>query len=131
MREIRKMEDIYLEDFDIYVHKYLTYAEIQSIVNAIIKLDTWAERQEVSDLLVLTYATSMSKEEISSFSHDDLIASGLIDQVTGCIENIYQINDAIRFTTSLENIASQFLKNIPQLTEELKKVADKYADSKK
>lgn len=135
MKEIKKLEKIYLEDFDIYVNRYLTYAEIQSIIDAVVKLDKWADRQTMVDLLVLTYATSMTKEEIANISHDGFLCSGLIDQVMGCIENLYQITDALSFTTSLANIAGQFLKQVPELTEQIKKVQDKvankYANSKK
>ena len=131
MIAIKELDKIYLEDFDIYVKRYLTYAEIQSIVDALEKLEKWSDRQTVVDLLILTYATNMDKEQLKNTPHDVLLSSGLIEQVTGCIENLYQLTDAIAFNNSFVNIIANLVKNMPKLTEEIKKVADKYANSKK
>lgn len=131
MVAIKELDKIYLEDFDIYVKRYLTYAEIQSIVDALEKLEKWADRQTVVDLLILTYATNMDKEQLKNTPHDVLLSSGLIEQVTGCIDNLYQVTDAIAFNSSFVNIMANLVKNMPKLTEEIKKVADKYANSKK
>lgn len=131
MVAIKELDKIYLEDFDIYVKRYLTYAEIQSIVDALEKLEKWSDRQTVVDLLILTYATNMDKEQLKNTPHDVLLSSGLIEQVTGCIDNLYQVTDAISFNNSFVNIMANLVKNMPKLTEEIKKVADKYANSKK
>lgn len=130
MVAIKELDKIYLEDFDIYVKRYLTYAEIQSIVDALEKLEKWSDRQTVVDLLILTYATNMDREQLKNTPHDVLLSSGLIEQVTGCIDNLYQVTDAIAFNNSFVNIMANLVKNMPKLTEEIKKVADKYANSK-
>ena len=40
-----KIEEVKLIEKEIKVKSYLTYAQIQSIVNAVCKFDTWAERE--------------------------------------------------------------------------------------
>lgn len=56
LKEIKRKTH-YIEEFDINVNDYLTYAEVQVIVNGIIKFDTWSERQTNIDMLVLNFAT--------------------------------------------------------------------------
>ena len=72
----------------------------------------------------------MDKEQLKNTPHDVLLSSGLIEQVTGCIDNLYQVTDAIAFNNSFVNIMANLVKNMPKLTEEIKKVSDKYANSK-
>lgn len=130
MKEIKKVDDIYLEEYGISVHRYLTYAQIQSIADAMLKEDTWSKRAVIYDLLLLTYATSLTPEEIKEMNHDDIVASGLMDAVVDCIENVYRINDCINFATSLSQIIHAFIQNVPQLTQKMQEIADKYAKGK-
>ena len=36
MKEIKGNQTVYLEDYDVTVNKYLTYAQIQQIANAVV-----------------------------------------------------------------------------------------------
>ena len=40
MKEIKAMDKVYLEEYDVHVNPYLTYAQIQAIVNGVKSLDS-------------------------------------------------------------------------------------------
>lgn len=107
MVKIDKVPNIYLKEFNIEVCPYLTYSQIQQIVNAVIKFDIWAERQQNIELLVLYHATNIGKEKIEEIGHDTLLQSGLIDTVKAQIKNINQIYKAIEYTESTSRALSQ------------------------
>ena len=102
MKEFQSKSLIYLEDYDVNVNRYLTYAQIQKIIEAANVQNSWAFRQQNIDMLVLLYATDIGKENLEKFTHDELLASGLIDAVFKNIKNIYQIEDGLRYTESIE-----------------------------
>lgn len=130
MKEIEIITPVYLEEFDINVNSYLTYYQIQQIVNAVIKFDKWAERKQNIDLLVLYYTTDIGKDKIEEFGHDVLLQSGLIDEVKTQIKNVGQIYEAIEYTESTQRALSQILKQLPELSKKLEKVG-KIGASKK
>lgn len=121
MKEIKAKENIFLEDFDVYVNQYLTYAQIQQIVNAVIKFDTWSERYQNIDMLILYHATDINKEELEKYDVDILKQSGLIDAVKNNIINLNELNEAIEYTTSIQRALSQILKQMPQINKALNK----------
>ena len=121
MKEIKAKENIYLEDFDVYVNQYLTYAQIQQIVNAVIKFDTWSERYQNMDMLILYHTTNINKEELEKYDVDILKQSGLIDAVKNNIVNLNELNEAIEYTTSIQRALSQILKQMPQISKALNK----------
>ena len=131
MKEINSIPSIYLEEFDIDVNSYLTYAQIQQIVNAVIKFDTWAERQQNIDLLVLYHATNIGKENIEKLGHETLLKSGLIDNVFEKIINIDKVYGAIEYTESTKRALSQILKEMPKLLDSFKKIDKKNGTSSK
>lgn len=122
MKEIKVKENIYLEDFDVHVNQYLTYAQIQQIVNAVIKFDTWSERYQNIDMLILYHATNINKEELEKYDVDILKQSGLIDAVKNNIVNLNELNEAIEYTTSVQRALSQIAKMLPTKMKELEKV---------
>lgn len=124
MKEIVNMGNIYLAEFDVEVAPYLSYAQIQNIVNAVCKFDVWAERQQNIDILILHYATNLTKEEIEQHNHDYFLQSGLIDNVKNNIKNLQQIYQAIDYTQSTQRALNQIVKELPKLMEPLKKVKD-------
>lgn len=110
MVKIDKISNIHLKEFDIEVRPYLTYSQIQQIVNAVVKFDIWAERQQNIELLVLYHATDIGKEKIEEIDHDTFLQSGLIDAVKAQIKNINQIYEAIEYTESTSRALSQMAK---------------------
>ena len=130
MKEIKGNQTVYLEDYDVTVNKYLTYAQIQQIANAVVAAsandadDTWANRETNIDMLVLYHATDIGKEKLEEIGHDDLLTSGLIDAVRYRIENIYSVNDAIDYIENNQRAINKLLKSLPKVLEETKGLQD-------
>ena len=63
---IMSKEPVEIEEYGIKVNQYLTYSQIQSIVDGLKKLDSWAERQQSIDMCILYFATDLKKEEMEA-----------------------------------------------------------------
>ena len=130
MKEIKGNQTVYLEDYDITVNKYLTYAQIQQIANAVVAAsandadDTWANRETNIDMLVLYHATDIGKEKLEEIGHDDLLTSGLIDSVQFRIENYHEIYEAIDYIENNQRAISKMLKSLPKILEDSKGLQD-------
>ena len=121
-------------DCGIEVNKYLNYAQIQQIVNAVVRFDTWSERQENIDILVLFHATNLTKEQIEEIGHDSFVTSGVMDKVNAEICNLDKVYQAIQYTESNTRALSKIANNLPELVNSsVKKVMTngKKATSKK
>ena len=130
MKEIKKENKLYLNDYDINVSPYLTYAEIQTIANKVKALDSWAEREETIDMYVLYFATDIGKANIDNYNHDVWLKSGVIDAAKSCIKNLEQITEAIKYEESPMRILMQISKEMPEFSKKLDEVL-KDAPSKK
>ena len=130
MKEIKGNQTVYLEDYDITVNKYLTYAQIQQIANAVVEAsvndsdDTWANRETNIDMLMLYHATDIGKEKLEEIGHDVLLTSGLIDAVRYRIENLYSVDDAIDYIENNQRAINKLLKSLPKVLEETKGLQD-------
>lgn len=126
MKEIKGNQTVYLEDYDITVNKYLTYAQIQQIANAVVAAsandadDTWANRQTNIDMLMLYHATDIGKEKLEEIGHDNLLTSGLIDAVRYRIENYHEIYEAIDYIENNQRAINKMLKSLPKILEDSK-----------
>ena len=126
MKEIKGNQTVYLEDYDVTVNKYLTYAQIQQIANAVVAAsandadDTWANRETNIDMLVLYHATDISKEKLEEIGHDNLLTSGLIEAVRCCIENLYNVDEAIDYIENNQRAIGKLLKSLPKILEDSK-----------
>ena len=114
MKEIKNIDKVYLSNYGVYVDPYLTYDQIQKISEAIATQEDWAVRQQTMDMLILYYATDISKEEMEKVGHDDLLKSGLIDEVKSVIKNLNQIQEAIDYTQSLPRALKQISDKLPE-----------------
>ena len=126
MKEIKAMDKVYLEEFDVYVNPYLTYAQIQAIVNGVKSLDSWAEREQNIDMCVLAFATDIPTEKLEEVGHDALLQSGLINAVCGEIKNLFSVYEAIEYTESTNRALAQIIKALPKYQEQLDAVVKKY-----
>lgn len=115
MKEIKLIDSVYLKDFDVKVNPYLTYAQIQNIVNAVCKFDAWAERQQNIDILLLHYATDITDNEIEEYGHNQFIQSGIIDEIKSNIKNLNQVYEAIEYTQSTQRTLAQILKELQKI----------------
>ena len=126
----------YLEEFDINVNRYLTYAQIQNIVNSTNALmreekkvevgksghyDSWADRQQSIDMLVLLHATDLTDEDLKA-PHSMFLQNGIIDAVNGAIENYWQIGEAFDYT---DGVKATILNVISGFTDILKHINPK------
>lgn len=115
MKEIKNNRTVYLEDYDITVNCFLTYAQIQQIVNAVIKFDIWSEREQCKDMLILYHATDIPKEVLEEKEHNDFLSSGILGDVYKHISNINQLNEALEYTESTYRAVAQILKRIDEI----------------
>lgn len=122
MNEIKNINKIYLDEFDIYVEPYLTYDQIQKISESIATQEDWAVRQQTMDMLILYYATDISKEEMEQVGHDDLLKSGVIDTVKNSINNLNQVQEAIDYIQSPIKALKQFSDKLPEFKKSLQEV---------
>ena len=126
MKEIRAMDKVYLEEYDIHVNPYLTYAQVQAIVNGVKSIDSWAEREENIEMCVLAFATDIPTEKLEELGHDALLQSGLINAVCGEIKNLFSVYEAIEYTESTKRALAQIIKALPKYQEQLDAVVKKY-----
>ena len=126
MKEIKAMDKVYLGEFDVYVNPYLTYAQIQAIVNGVKGLDSWAEREQNIDMCVLAFATDIPTEKLEELGHDALLQSGLINAVCGEIKNLFSVYEAIEYTESTKRALAQIIKALPKYQEQIDAVVKKY-----
>ena len=130
MKEIKGNRTVYLEDYDVTVNKYLTYAQIQQIANAVVAAsandadDTWANRETNIDMLVLYHATDIGKEKLEEIGHDVLLTSGLIEAVRCRIENLYNVDEAIDYMENDQRAINKMLKSLPKILEDSKGLQD-------
>ena len=128
MKEIKAMDKVYLEEYDIHVNPYLTYAQIQAIVNGVKSLDSWAEREQNIDMCVLAFATDIPTEKLEELGHDALLQSGLINAVMWEIKNLHCVYEAIEYTESTKRALTQIIKALPKYQEQLDAVVKKYGN---
>ena len=130
MKEIKGNQTVYLEDYDVTVNKYLTYAQIQQIANAVVAAsandsdDTWANRETNIDMLMLYHATDIGKGKLEEIGHDALLTSGLIEAVRCCIENLYNVDEAIDYIENNQRAINKMLKSLPKILEDSKGLQD-------
>ena len=131
MKEIQKKENVYLEDYDVNVNRYLTYAQIEGIADAVGKFTTWAERMQNLDMLLLVFATDLTAEQVEGIGHEVLDGSGLIDAVKESIVNYHKVNEAISYNEGTQRALAQILKQLPSILAPLKETIKKHAKTTK
>ena len=109
MKELNTDNKIYNQEFDIFINPYLTYAQIQQIVNEAIKEKVWANRHQIIDLLLIYHVTNLTKDEIEHIGHDKFLQSGLIDVIYKNVKNINKIYEAINYTESITTALMQII----------------------
>lgn len=119
---IMSKEPVEIKEYGIKVNQYLTYSQIQSIVDGLKKLDSWAERQQSIDMCILYFATDLKKEEIEAHDHDYWLKTGIIEAVNDKIENIYQLNEAIDYEESLKKAIVQISRELPRFSNKVDEV---------
>lgn len=122
MDDIKKNDPVYLKDYDVHVNQYLTYAQIQQIVNSVAKIDTWSEREQNIDMLVLLHATDIGVDNLEKIEHSVLLESGLIDSVKENIRNLSSVYDAIKYNESIQRSLIQITRELPKYLSKVEEV---------
>ena len=73
---------------------------------------------------MLYHATDISKEKLEEIGHDVLLTSGLIEAVRYCIENLYNVDEAIDYIENNQRAISKMLKSLPKILEDSKGLQD-------
>ena len=71
--------------------EYLTYAEIQNIVDQVAKSNIWSDRQQIIDMLVLCYCTDIGEERIAEIGDERMLIDGVIGDVGGKVKKYCEI----------------------------------------
>lgn len=121
MKELKEQTS-YIDDFDVNVKHYLTLGEIDEIAMEVAKLGTFLEREQMICYKVLCYCTDIGEDVIAELDPDEIIKSGLWDNVESEIYNFYAIHAAIKFYESPVRLLSDIAKMIPGLEESLKNI---------
>ena len=123
---------IYLGEYDIHVNKYLSYAQIQQIVDTLEQLakeksiigrpcDYWAARQQHIDMMVLAQATDIPEETLKEKSiHTVFQNNGIIDAVKANIINYNQLEEAIQYTEKWDKTLTKIVNSFTTLLEKNK-----------
>lgn len=115
MKELKKPENVYLEKYDISVKPYLSYDEIQVILNAVEQFDTWSERQTNIDVLMLYFCTDIGKDKIEEIGHELLLSSGLIDDVRRKVANMNEVYAGLAYNDSISREMKLIMKDLKKI----------------
>ena len=127
-----KEKVIHSTTYDINIRQYLTYAQIQQIVNAVEMAskedDSWSARQTNIDMLVLLHAPDIGKEKLEEVGHEMFVISGLMDCVRDNVINIDEVYNALDYTESLTRAGYKLLKDASKVvtTDAFKAAMKKY-----
>lgn len=121
MKELKGLKEKYLENYDIEVKQYLTLAQIQEIINAVLKVETFEERENIIDYFLLVFMTNIGKEKIDELGPDIFIESGLMDEVKNSIKNINKLFEGIIYHESTGKALRTLSNSLPMYLEKMKK----------
>lgn len=116
---IKEVTPVVLKEYDVTVVPYLTYSQIQNIVNNVNQFTEWAERETIIDAMVVCYAAGISMEEFEKYGHDELLCCGFIDAVKNHVKNLKLVYKAVAFNESLGRTINKALEMVPELANRL------------
>ena len=123
MKELKELENIYLQKFDVEVHPYLSLSEIQKIINEVLLTDNFETRESIIDYLILCYATNIGRDVVDKLGPDIFLKSGLIDEVKNNINNLSKLYEGITYHESTGKALREISKRLPEdLNEMIKNV---------
>ncbi len=126
MKELKELDPIYSQKFDIHIKPYLSLSQIQKIINEVLQVENFEERESIIDYLILCYATDIGQSKIDELGPDILLQSGLIDEVKNNIENLNKLFEGITYHESAGKALREIAKKLPEdLNEMMKDVVHK------
>ena len=122
MKELKELDSVYLQKFDVRVTQYLALSQMQKIINEVLTVENFEERESIIDYLILCYCTDIGKEKIDELGPDILLKSGLIDEVKDNIKNYSKLLEGIVYHESTGKALREISKRLPNdLNEMMKK----------
>lgn len=133
MKELKRIDDVYIESLDLYVKKYLTLAQIENIAQNVAQFETWAEREKTKNLMMFIYATGIEgdEEKVNAIDYDLYQENGVFWLVEDVIANSYLIDVAIDYTCSTVRALYQLANHLPEIVKPLKEVMERHGVSTK
>lgn len=126
MKELKEIESVYLHKFDVRVNPYLTLSQIQKIINEVLQVENFEERESIIDYLILCYATDIGQQKVDELGPDILLQSGLIEEVKNNIKNLNKLFEGITYHESAGKALREIAKKLPEdLNEMMKDVVHK------
>lgn len=119
MKEIHELKMTYLDKYDVNVKPFLTYAEIQTIVNAIPADVTWSVRQVIIDKFILGFCTDIEDDELNKMNPDELFGCGLVGAVKNAVWNMDDLYAAIDYEGSATRLIGKLMTELPKYTKQL------------
>jgi len=114
MKELKELEPIYLQKFDVKVNQYLSLSQIQKIINEVLQVENFEERESIIDYLILCYATDIGQKTIDELGPDILLKSGLIEEVKSNIRNLSKLLEGITYHESTGKALREIAKMLPE-----------------
>lgn len=121
MKELKELDPIYSQKFDIKIKPYLSLSQIQKIINEVLQVENFEERESIIDYLILCYATDIGQSKIDELGPDILLQSGLIDEVKDNIENLHKLFEGIEYHESAGKALREIAKRLPEDLNEMMK----------
>lgn len=126
MKELKELDYIYSQKFDINIKPYLSLSQIQKIINEVLQVNNFEERESIIDYLILCYATDIGQQKVDELGPDILLQSGLIDEVKNNIKNLNKLFEGITYHESAGKALREIAKKLPEdLNEMMKDVVHK------
>ena len=113
MKELKELEDIYLQEFDVRVKRYLTLSQIQKIIDEALMVENFEERESIVDYLTLCYCTDIGQKVIEDLGPDLFVQSGLMDKVKECIINFDKLEEGLTYHESTGKALRMIVKKMP------------------
>lgn len=120
MKELNVCE-FYSEKYDITIKNFLTYAQIQKIINTTLQYKTWSERKTNIDMMILCYVTNIGVDKIQEIGIDEFVESGLMNEVYNAVNNIYEIYRGLEYHESVAKALFELSEKLPEIKNTLQK----------
>lgn len=120
MKELNVCE-FYSEKYGITIKNFLTYAQIQKIINTTLQYKTWSERKTNIDMMILCYVTNIGVDKIQEIGIDEFVESGLMNEVYNVVNNIYEIYRGLEYHESVAKALFELSEKLPEIKNTLQK----------
>lgn len=108
MKELIKVNKVYLEEFEVYVEPYMTIQQEQATVNLMMETNDEFVRKIALMNSVIEFCTDIPTDE--NIDLNDIIVSGLWDEIVCICESpIREIKEIIKKYDSMDYAFSQIL----------------------